>query len=319
MDGRRRLAEPVTDGAHARRTAGLPPAWDRAWENFSHTRLVRTARRWFGVLERRRIPRGAGVATAFVFVLASISFGAVRGGHLPEIAAGARDIRDQLANAAGFRITSIAFAGGRHLSREQVLEAAGITERSSLLFLDAADVRVRLKANPWVAEATVLKLYPGRLHIAITERQAFALWQKDSKVAVISADGAVLEPYRPEFFALPLVVGAGAETRAKDFLARLDTYPALRGHLRAAVLVAERRWNVVLDNGIEVLLPEAAADQALDRLVQLDRDDKLLNRDITAIDLRLADRVTVRLSDEAAAARAEAMKDKKPKKKAGAA
>jgi cell division protein FtsQ len=76
---------------------------------------------------------------------------------------------------------------------------------------------------------------------------------------------------------------------------------------------------VVLKNGVELRLPETGAQQALDTLLKLDRDDKLLSRDIAAVDLRLPDRVTVQLSDEAAAARAEAMKAKTVKKKAGAA
>ena len=85
------------------------------------------------------------------------------------------------------------------------------------------------------------------------------------------------------------------------------------------MLVAERRWNLALNNGIEVRLPETDVEQALDMLVKLDRDDKMLTRDIAAIDLRLPDRVTVQLSDEAAAARAEALKGKAVKKKGGAA
>jgi cell division protein FtsQ len=166
----------------------------------------------------------------------------------------------------------------------------------------------------------VLKLYPGRLHIAVTERNAFALWQKDGKVAVISSDGAIVEPFVEAAFAkLPLVVGIGAETRAKKFLAELDKHPLIRNQMRAAVLVAERRWNVVLSNGIDVRLPEDDIDRALTTLVKLDRDDKLLTRDIAAIDLRLPDRVTVKLSEEAAAARAEALKARFPKKKGGAA
>jgi cell division protein FtsQ len=319
MDGRRRLAEPVADGAHAQSAAGATSARQRSLARLDRTRAGRMLRRWLSALEHNPIPRGAGVATAFAFILASIAFGTVRGGHIAEFADGARDLRDQLANAVGFRISSIALAGQKHLSREEILASAGITERTSLLFLDASDVRAQLKANPWIAEATVLKLYPGRLHIAITERDAFALWQKDGKVSVISSDGAVLEPYRDTFSSLPLVVGAGAETRAKDFLARIDQYPLLHDQMRAAVLVAERRWNVVLKNGVELLLPEEDVGHAFDLLVKLDRDDKILTRDITAIDLRLNDRVTVRLSDEAAAARAEAMKDKKAKKKGGSA
>ena len=62
--------------------------------------------------------------------------------------------------------------------------------------------------------------------------------------------------------------------------------------------------------------PEGNVAQALDRLVALDREKKLLSRDIVAVDLRLPDRVSVRLSDAAAQARDDALKDKK-KKKAG--
>ena len=101
---------------------------------------------------------------------------------------------------------------------------------------------------------------------------------------------------------------------ANDFLAIVDRYPDIRGMLRASILVAERRWNLRLNNGIDVRLPEADVEQALERLVRLDREKKLLSRDIVAVDLRLPDRVTVRLSDAAAQAREDALKDKKKKK-----
>lgn len=328
MDGRRRLVEPVTDGAPTRPAAGTAP---ETWRVRARTRipfdltfvgdikLVRALRRRIAG-KTWRLPRGAGIAAALTLIVASVAYGAVRGGHLPVIMAELRDFRDAVANLAGFRITSIALAGQRRLSREDVLTTAGITGRSSLLFLDASEARARLKANPWIADATVLKLYPGRLHIAVTERDAFALWQRDGKVEVIADDGAVVEPYAGQYFAkLPLVVGIGAETRAKGFVAVLDKYPSVRAQLRAAVLVAERRWNVMLKNGIDILLPAAGLEQALDTLVRLDRDNKILSRDIATIDLRLADRVTVRQSDEAAAARLDALKGKNPKKKGGAA
>ena len=81
-----------------------------------------------------------------------------------------QDFADSAANSAGFRMTEIALTGEHQLSREEILALAGITGRSSLLFLDAAHARARLLANPWIAEATVLKLYPDRLRIGIKER-----------------------------------------------------------------------------------------------------------------------------------------------------
>jgi cell division protein FtsQ len=325
MDGRRRLAEPVTDRSRLRAKSGAAPASTvaraRARISLARARFGRTLRRWLAPLWNLHIPRGAGVAAALALMVASVAFGSVRGDHLPALAAELRDLRDGVANALGFRITTIALVGHRQLTREEILTTAGVTGRTSLLFLDAAAARARLKANPWIAEATLLKLYPGRLQIAVTERKALALWQLNGKVTVIAGDGTVLEPtVSKHFTGLPLVVGAGAETRAEEFLALLDKFPSVREQMRAAVLVAERRWNVMLNNGIEVRLPETEAGRALTTLVQLDRNKKLFSRDIAVVDLRLPDRVTVRLSDDAFAARQEAIKDwLKPKKKAGAA
>lgn len=280
-------------------------------------RLGRAIHRLSSLLESH-VPRGAGHVAAFTLVAASVAYGSVRGGHVDTVVAQFKDARDALANAAGFNISSIALVGQAQLTREQILATAGVTGRTSLLFLNADDARVRLKANPWIADATVLKLYPDRLHVSVTERKAYALWQKDGRVSVIARDGTVLETYvDPQFARLPLVVGQGAAQRAADFLALMDRYPLIRDQARAYVLVAERRWNIKLKSGLYVRLPEAQPERAIETLIALDRDKKLISRDITAIDLRLADRVTVRLSDAAAQARDEALKDKKTKRKAG--
>ena len=167
----------------------------------------------------------------------------------------------------------------------------------------------------------MLKLYPGRLHITVTEREAFALWQKDGKVSVIADDGTVVEQFVDHAVRQAAAGGRRGRRDAapRNSSALLDKYPLVRDQMRAAVLVAERRWNIVLKNGIDVRLPETDVEQALDALVQLDRDKKLLTRDIAAIDLRLPDRVTVRLSDEAAAARAKALQGQKAQEEGGAA
>ncbi len=281
-------------------------------------RFIQLMDRWSSLVNARW-PRGIGTAGTVAVILASLAYGSVKGDHIPTVVEAFKDVRDAAANAAGFRIVSVALAGQHHISREDVLAAAGVTDTTSLLFLDVEQTRERLKSNPWIADATVLKLYPGELQIGIREREAFALWQKDGRVSVIADDGTVLEPYvAPRLIELPLVVGRGAETRAKEFLALLDRYPDLRASVRATVLVGERRWNLRLKNGIDVRLPETDIAPALERLVALDKEKTLTTRDIVAIDLRLPDRVTVRLSEAAAQARIEAAKDK-AKKKGGSA
>jgi cell division protein FtsQ len=266
----------------------------------------------------RYLPRRAGVTATVLVLLGSVGLGVVKGGHVDELIATLSDTRNAAANAFGFRIASVTINGRKQLSQDEILAVGGVNGRSSLLFLDAATVRDKLKANPWIADATVLKLYPDRLQIDITERSAFALWQQDGGMSVIADDGAVLEPYvTRRFISLPLVVGKGADARARDFLALLDRYPQVRAVTKAAVLVGERRWNLRLNDGLDVRLPENDVGNALATLSKLDQEDHLFSRDITAIDMRLPDRLTVRLSEDAAKAREELFKDKKPKKKAG--
>jgi len=315
MDGRGRVSQSLTRKIKQRHAAARLSA--HAWTHATGWRR-RVVRTWTALIGFQ-MPRGLGASAAALMLLASASYGAVRGDHVGEIIDNLQYICDGIANRAGFRITEVALTGEHELGREDILTLAGVTGRSSLLFLHAARTRARLASNPWIAEATVLKLYPGRLRIEVKERKPFALWQKDGHVSLVAADGTVLEPYVPQRFkSLPQVVGQGAEKQAASFLDLIARYPSLSRQIEASVLVAERRWNLHLTGGVEVLLPELAPEQALQTLVKIDSEKKLLSRDIVAVDLRIVDRVTVRLSDAAAAARDEALKAlAKTKKKKG--
>jgi cell division protein FtsQ len=269
-------------------------------------------------LVERYLPHRVGVIATVLLLFGSAGFGIVKGGHLEAFTAALSDSRNAMANSAGFRITTVGINGRKQLSQDEILAIGGVNGRSSLLFLDAAAVRDKLKANPWISDATVLKFYPGQLRIDIVERSAFALWQQGGRLSVIADDGAVLEPYvSRRFLTLPLVVGKGAETRARDFLALLARYPQVSSVTKAVIFVGERRWNLRLKDGLDIRLPENEVGNALAALSKLDKDDRLFSRDIVAVDMRLPDRLTVQLSDDAAKAREDLFKDKKAKKKAG--
>src|SRR5215468_3413153 len=263
------------------------------------------------------VPRRAGLAATLLLLAGSTGLGIVKGGHYDDFLVALSDTRNAFANSAGFRITTVAINGRKQLSQDEVLAIGGVNGRSSLLFLDAAAVRDRLKGNAWIADATVIKYYPGSLQIDIVERTAFALWQQSGRLSDIAEDGAVLEPYvSRRFAALPLVVGKGAETRARDFLALLSRYPQVSVATKAAIFVGERRWNLRTRDGLDIRLPENDVGNALATLSRLDREDRLFSRDIVAIDMRLSDRLTVQLSDDAARAREEQLK-RTAKKKPG--
>src|SRR5256886_7425420 len=321
MDGAGRLARSLRPQADLKAAAvgavvllreylGLRPRTRKAT-------LEREAPNRIIALLERYLPRRFGFTATVLMLLGSAGLGVVEGGHVDTFTAALGDTRNALANSAGFRITAVAINGRKQLSQDEVLGIGGVNGRSSLLFLDAATVRDKLKANPWIADATVLKFYPGQLQIDIVERTAFALWQQGGRLSVISDDGAGLEPYvSRRFVTLPLVVGKGAETRARDFLALLARYPQVHSITKAAIFVGERRWNLRLKDGLDIRLPENDVGNALAALSKLDKDDRLFSRDIVTVDMRLPDRLTVQLSEDAAKAREELFKDKK-KKKAG--
>ena len=111
--------------------------------------------RFIQTLERY-LPRRVGVAATLVILIGSAGFGTVKGGHVDELVAALSDTRNALANSAGFRITTVVINGRKQLSQDEVLAIGGVNGRSSLLCLDAETVRDKLKANPWIGEATVL-------------------------------------------------------------------------------------------------------------------------------------------------------------------
>ena len=225
--------------------------------------------------------------------------------------------RDLAARIAGFPLDVVTISGQKELTEAEILEHGQLSTRKSLLFLDAAALRDRLKEMPLVKEASVRKLYPNRVVIEVVERTPHALWQHDGEVSIIARDGTVIDSVRDDrFFDLPFVSGQGANLRIAEFVTILDAAGELRGKIRAGMRVADRRWTLKMTSGVEVMLPERNPVAALATLAQLEREARILNKDILSIDMRLPGRVTAQLSEEAYAARLEA-KARKPNKAKG--
>jgi cell division protein FtsQ len=324
MDGGRRLLESMTGAIASMMPARLRPAAAAAGFPAASARKPAPRRR----TPRRSMAshladivtrRGFGTVLAVCFIGSISAYGMVRGGQYEAFVAEVGRPSDALARAFGFGITAITLSGQKELLHSEIVQAAGITNRDSVLFLDAHAVRQRLIAMPLVREASVRKLYPDQVVISIEERTAHALWQIEGEVAVISADGKVIDQMRDQRFTrLPFVVGEGANTRVADYLKILDAAGDLKARVSAGVLIGQRRWNLKLNNGIDVRLPELNPEAAVTRLAKIVREHKLADKDIISIDMRAPDRVVVRLSEEAAAQRLEA-KSKKARPKGGAA
>ena len=137
---------------------------------------------------------------------------------------------------------------------------------------------------------------PG-LSVKLVERKAFAIWQHDEELSLIEEDGHLIVPFAHQNYAnLPLVTGNGAEREARYLVPAVAAIPELKSRVKAQMLVAGRRWDIRLDNGVTIQLPEGDPADALKQLAQMDSATGLLSKDIELVDLRVPDRVVVRLT-----------------------
>jgi cell division protein FtsQ len=256
----------------------------RPLANLMPRRLRRVAEK----MERQR-SRPIGQIAALGFLAATILYGLVVGGQIGRVG-------DWMLVVIGFGIEDVKITGDKETSDIAVLEQLDLA--GSLIFFNVADAQKKLGTLPWVEHVTVRKFYPSTLAIEIAERKPFALWQHDGEVLVMDKNGVGIVPLDDSRFAkLPFMVGGGANETAKPFLADLLTQPDIASQMHDAVLVANRRWDLHLDNGVTVKLPEKGVKQALAQLVKLNTESRLIDRDVVVIDLRLPDRVTVRLPE----------------------
>ncbi len=265
---------------------------------------------------RRRPLPGLGTVLVVALLGATGLFGAVRGGEYATFVAENGAPADLVAKALGFSIDAVTISGLKSLTPGEILHDGGLSQKNSLAMLDPTALRDKLKSVPLVQDVTVRKLFPNDLHINVTERDAAALWQKDGQLRLISTDGTTIDAVHDDRFnGLPFVVGEGANTRVGEFQALLSAAGELRDQVRAGILVGERRWTLKMESGVEVKLPELDAMDTLKRLADIERQSHILEKDVISIDLRIPGRITARLSEDAAAARA-AMLAKRPKHKA---
>lgn len=234
----------------------------------------------------------AGVAVYGLFV----------GGHAQAaVDATSRQVNRVLA-LSGFSIQDVRVTGRAQTRKDDLLEAVGVERGDPIFGFDTEAARQRIERLGWVRSATVTRLLPDTIRIDVTERQPFALWQRGGALSIIDAEGQPITDEGVQDFAhLPFIVGFGAPRQAPALLNMMRAeQPQLLQRVRAFVRVSDRRWNLRLENGVDVKLPETGVEKALSDLAVYDTKYKVLSRDIVSVDLRLPDRVSVELTEDAA-------------------
>ncbi len=199
---------------------------------------------------------------------------------------------------AGFRVRSVQVQGTNHMDPKPVYRIALDQKAAALPLVDVADIRRQLLGFGWVKDARVSRRYPDTLVVDIVERSPAALWQDADRLSLIDAEGVVLDrvpvSQMPD---LPLLVGPGANAHAVPLNKLLGESPAIRAQLVSATWVGQRRWDLALQGGETLMMPEgdAEAATALAKFAKIDKSAGLLGRGILRFDLRIPGKMTVRL------------------------
>ena len=259
---------------------------------------------WRLALRRQRwlVRPAAGVLAVsvagylLVVTLHSASTHSVSGG----LFGGLRERLSKVAAASGLRVTDVVIEGRANTPEALLRAAIGVSKGDPILGFSLEETRARIETIPWVEKATVERRLPGTLVVNLQERRPYAIWQAQKKYQLVDRTGQVVTNQDVgEFRHLPVIVGQGAPGAAALLLDALRERPALTEKIEAVVRVGERRWNLHMSSGTDVLLPEGHEVVALDRLMQLQRDHAVLDRPLIAIDLRLPDRLVFRPKPDA--------------------
>jgi cell division protein FtsQ len=194
---------------------------------------------------------------------------------------------DAMVAEAGFGISEIHLAGNNRVPPETILAALGMQPGESIFAAKLRDARARILALDWVASADVVRRYPDSIFVTIVEKRPFALWQSPEGVAVVERAGGIITAQGVEKFArLPKLVGTGAPQAAADVIDAVTAHRGIAARVAAYQYVSERRWNLILNDGVVVKLPETGWRKELDALERLIVEAGILERDVTEIDLR---------------------------------
>ncbi|MDF1609563.1 cell division protein FtsQ/DivIB [Hoeflea sp. YIM 152468] len=252
-----------------------------------------------------------GSVAAFAFLATTGIYGMTLGGHI-------HAVTQAVTTGVGFALEDVHVIGNAETSDIDILQQLGLDGSTSVVAIDAHAAREQLMELPWVTDAQVQKIYPRGMTVRLIEREPVGIWQHGDRLMLIDARGDVIAPLTgSRHAALPLYVGLGADRHADELEARLLFHPELRDRVKAAIRIADRRWDLRLDNGVTLSLPADDVGAALKRFAEFDAGRDVLSRDITVVDLRLEDRITLRLSEASFERRKNALEARAKLIKAG--
>lgn len=280
----------------------LPPE-PQAQRDVSPSRLAyRLNRLWLTPAVRRFVAHGLP-ALMILGALAAFWAGADRRAMVMGFAA---DLRAAVEDRPEFRISRVEVVTPTPEVAAAVLARLEVTLPASSLRLDLDALRGRAEALDAVARASLVARTTGSgegvLEVRLTERAPAWVWRHADGLDLIDATGRRVArvAHRDVRADLPMLAGEGAPDAVAEAAVLLAAAQPIGPQVAGLVRMGMRRWDLVLDSGLRILLPATDPVAALERALALHAAQDLLARDIAAVDLRNPLQPTLRLTPEAA-------------------
>ena len=257
-------------------------------------------------LKRRRLLNSVlrGLSVTAVCLVVILSLYLWRSGQITTwINSAENKVEDSLVDA-GITVDQIIIEGAFQTPKEVIYEASGVTIGEPLLATNINAIKDQVEQLTWIKVAIISRRLPDGVLISVEEHRPAALWQLDNKLWVLSDEGVRITDLGLEAFAdLPMISGIGADQALERLLNAVSQNIDLFNRVETASWIGGRRWDLILKNGIKIMLPEEDMNEAWQNLIEFERDEKLLARNILAVDFRIKDKTVVRLTPEEAARR----------------
>jgi cell division protein FtsQ len=240
-----------------------------------------------------------GFAASMGFLALTMVYATMLNGSIQSLPQAARDAANELAVNAGLSISRIVIHGRKHTPEAEVYAALAAQGQSMLIF-DTRAAMVRLQQVGWIKTAELQRLWPSTLVVRIVERQPVALWQDGAVLKAVDAEGVMLGPVQPDAFPHQIrVAGDGAAAAAQELTGALEPYKEIKALISQAERISGRRWDLVLEGGARVKLPESGLSEALAQLGQLIDSQRLPLAELAVLDLRAPSQMALHLKTNA--------------------
>lgn len=202
-----------------------------------------------------------------------------------------------ISDEVGLVVDEVLVNGRQNTTKTSLLGALNVKLGEPILGLDLDVIQSRVVALPWVKTAHIQRQLPDKVLINIQERKPTGRWQKNGRLTLIDEDGVTIRKLSGNLFQhLPIIIGNDAPAKVKQVLPILKKEPELFRRVKALTFVGSRRWNVRVDDKIDIKLPEKQIDKAWSHLATIEKGHKVLNRDVIAVDMRIIDQFIIKLT-----------------------